>query len=163
MDAERIIDCPFSFALDQAQGLFDTLETSGATVPLRRLGLPMPGALHRRMSVAFSRRSDQLERGRSHDEIGFAWTARSLWLPDLEGVLRFRIETLRTRALVHGEYVPPFGIFGQSFDRIVGRRLASATLTELLDRLAQILETRYHAFRIRYEHPGSPTEMRPDL
>ena len=138
--------------------LFKTLETTGAAVPLRRLGIPMRGTLRRHVVVHFSRRPDRLESGRIHDEIAFAWTTRSIWLPDLEGVLRFRIETLRTRALVHGEYAPPFGPLGRLFDGAIGRRLASATLHELLDRLAQILEAQYRAFQLRYERAGKSDE-----
>lgn len=131
--------------------LFGTLETAGVTAPLRRLGLPLPGALHRRVAVQVSRREDRLEPGRLHDEFAFTWAAQSAWLPDLEGVLRFRIEAPGTRALMHGEYVPPMGFFGRLFDRVVGARLAKATLTDLLARLAQMLEAQYRAFRTRYE------------
>ena len=151
LDVERVVDCPFSFALDEADELFVTLEASGATVPFRQFGLPVAGALRHGVDVHFTRRRDALEPGRSHDEIAFAWTTRSFWLPNFAGVLRFRIDMHRTRALLHGEYVPPFGIFGRSFDRIVGRRLARATLTELLDRLAQMLESQYRAFKTRYD------------
>lgn len=154
VDVERIVDSPFSFALDQADVLFATLEASGATVPLRQLGLPIPGTLAHRVDVRFARRRDQLKWGRSHDEIAFGWTTGTFCLPDLEGVLRFRIETLCTRVLLHGEYAPPFGTFGRSFDRIVAHRLATATANELLDRLALILETQCRAFRARYEQPG---------
>ncbi len=150
VSAERVVDCPFSLAVDEAHHIFPMLETSskgGVRIPLRALGLPFAGAVQQPVAVVFRRERDATEPGRLHDEIAFDWNARSRWLPNLSGVLRFRIEALRTRVILSGEYVPPFGPLGVAFDHVVGRRLAIVTVNDVLDRLASELETRWAAER----------------
>jgi len=66
-------------------------------------------------------------------------------LPDFHGVLRFRIESMKTRVILNGEYQPPLGRIGVVFDRLIGRWLALATSRDILNRLAQALETRWTA------------------
>ncbi len=142
VNVEQIVDCPFSLAIDRAHLIFPVLETSPeiVRVPYRALGLPLPGTLKHPVAVQFRRQRDATEPGRWHDEIVFEWNALSRWLPDFRGVLRFRVESSRTRIILHGEYVPPFGALGALFDRVIGHRLAQATAGDLVDRLARALE-----------------------
>ncbi len=146
---ERLIDCPFSLAIDEAERIVAILEspTGGVRVPFQRLGLPFAGGLTHNVGVRFERRRDLDEPGRLHDEIGFDWDARARLLPNFRGVLRFRIESLQTRIILDGEYRPPLGRFGVFFDRLIGRRLAAATVRDLVDRLASDLEARWAADR----------------
>ena len=52
-------------------------------------------------------------------------------------------------SLRYGVYLPPFGPFGALFDRVLGRRLASATAQDLLDRLQTGLESAYRELKAR--------------
>jgi hypothetical protein len=143
-EIDGIADCPFSFAVREAPLIF-SVESPAFEVrlPFRDLGLPITGGLTHRVITHFRRQPDLTEPGRFHDEIAFEWSARSRWLPDLHGCLRFRIATAQTRVILVGEYVPPFGFAGAFFDRLVGRRLARATASDLVDRLARALERRW--------------------
>jgi hypothetical protein len=147
VSVERVVDCPFSFALQSAPLIFPILESpaAGVRIPFQELGLPFPGALMHHVVTRFHREEDVTESGRSHDEVDFDWNARSRWLPDFCGVLRFRIESLKTRVIMDGKYVPPLGRLGSIFDSLVGHRLARATATDLLDRLGGELEARWAA------------------
>ncbi len=146
---ERIFDCPFSFCLEHAPLVFEMLRAPGPGVrlPLRDFGLPFAGALTHRVTTQFQLQPDLTERGRMHDEVDFNWRAGSLWLPDFHGVLRMRIENLQTRVVLHGDYVVPFGAFGATFDRLIGRRLARASAADIVERLATELESRWAAER----------------
>jgi len=148
VNVERIVDCPFSFAVNEAGVILALVQgPRGGSVrlPYRELGLPFGGAATHRVDVGFRRQRDQTEPGRVHDEIAFHWSARSRWLPNFHGVLRFRIESMKTRMILGGAYHPPFGLIGVAFDRLIGHRLALATSRDLADRLAQALETRWAA------------------
>ncbi len=142
---ERIVDCPFGLAVNEAHAVFPMMEASGSGTRLRYrdLNVPLAGALRHPVVVRFHRQRDLTEPGRVHDEIAFDWNAQSRWLPNFNGVLRFRIEAPRTRVVLSGAYVAPFGAFGRLFDRIIGRRLAVATLRDVINRLAQQLEARW--------------------
>jgi hypothetical protein len=131
--------------LQSAPLIFPILESpgAGARIPFRELGLPFPGALMHHVVTHFRREDDMTESGRSHDEVDFDWHARSRLLPNYSGVLRFRIESLKTRIIMDGKYVPPLGGFGAIFDSLVGHRLARATATDLLERLGRELEARW--------------------
>lgn len=140
---ERVVDCPFSFAIDEAKLIFPLLEVpaGGVRLPYRVGPLRLRrGALARPVTVRFRRQRDVTEPGRSHDEIAFDWDAQSRWLPNFHGVLRFRIEFSQTRVILQGAYVPPFGGFGALFDRIIGHDLAVTSGDDLVRRLARGLE-----------------------
>ena len=147
VNAERLVDCPFSLALEQAHLIFATLEAPGpgVRIPLRAFGIPFGGSFAYRVTARFHREPDLMERGRAHDEVHFTWSAPSGWLPNFHGILRMRIENAETRLILQGDYVPPFGPIGASFDRLIGRRFARATAAELIDRLGRALEARWVA------------------
>jgi hypothetical protein len=149
LSVEGVSDCPFSLVVREAHVIFPILEApgSGVRLPFRELGLPFAGAFTHRVVTHFQRQMDRTERGRSHEEVAFDWSAQSRWLPDFHGVLRFRIETSRTRVILSGEYLPPFGILGALFDHFVGRRVARATAADVIKRLARALEARWAAER----------------
>ncbi len=139
---EKLIDCPFGLALENAEKLFPLLESAeeGVRLPLRALRIPVPGALHHRVRTHFRRQIDSTEFGRPHEEFAFDWVVKSSILPDFEGVIRFRIAYPKTRIILHGQYSPPFGWFGQIFDRAIGHHIATATADDLLKRFANVLE-----------------------
>ena len=142
---ERVADCPFGFSIEHADALFITLQTDGVRLQLPGL-FGTRGSLSRPVQLSFEHRFDQTEVGRLHDEITFNWNARTRWLPELNGVFRFRIEYSRTRLIFVADYAIPFGFFGVAFDEVIGRRIASATAHDILDRLAVLLETQWKAF-----------------
>ncbi len=147
VSVERIVDCPFSLAVGEADVIFPILESQcnggGIRIPYRTLGLRFSGAVTHRVAIAFRRRDDLTEWGRFHDEIAFDWNAHSRWLPNFQGVLRFRIATLKTRVILNGTYRPPFGPIGMLFDRLIGHRLVLGTCRDILNRLAEALEKRW--------------------
>ena len=162
VNVKRIVDCPFSRSIDEAHLIFPMLErNSGVRLPFRQLGLPIGGAVTHLVKTHFHRQPDATERGRSHDQVDFEWCARCRWLPDLHGVLRFRIAGVDTRVALHADYAPPFGMLGSLFDRLVGRRLAVATATDLVDRLATVLESRW-ADELK-RHPTDRSTVDPSV
>jgi hypothetical protein len=133
---ESVIDCPFSLALGEADGLIrSTLE--------RGTGARVAGIAWRHVTVRSTHERDHTDMGRSHDEIAFSWDARSRWLPNLRGHLRFRPNGVATRMMLDAKYEPPFGTLGSVFDRFVGRRVATATCHDLLHQIGLALEDRW--------------------
>jgi len=110
-------------------------------------------ALRRDVMFTYASHADIVEHGRSHDELRVQWTSGTRLLPDFRGTVRFRIEGDRTRVLVDGSYVPPFGALGTAFDRIVGRLIARASMRDLANRLAAYLTEREAAWRITHVVP----------
>jgi hypothetical protein len=150
VEFERIANCPFSLSIEATPGIFPLLERSGngVRVPFEVHVPPLSGALSRTVSVKFHRRPDTTEPGRAHDEVAFDWNARSRWLPNMHGVIRFRAASSKTRIILHAEYIPPIGQVGVLFDRAIGQRLARATALDLLNRLSRRLEDRWAAERV---------------
>jgi len=147
---ERVVRCPFSVAHDYAEEFFRGCDARGAEVrvPLRDLVPSLGGRLRRPVRMVFQRRPDEAESGRAHDTLEVSWTAGTRWLPDFHGALRLRIASVdETRLTLEGEYRPPFGAAGTGFDALFGRRIARATLRDLLDRLAVAMEQREIVFR----------------
>jgi hypothetical protein len=161
IDVERIIECPFSLALEDAADFLPMLQAQTVLVrlPYRQLGIPIDGALSHRVEAHVHRQPDRTEWGRAHDELDFTWLARSRWLPDLRGVLRIRIAGLNARIMLHAEYVPPFGRLGSYFDRSVGHRIARATAAALVDRFAVALQHRWTQESTR--HPSGRSTLDP--
>lgn len=146
---DRVVDCPFSLAIDFAPIVFPAIEGGefAARLPLRAFLPFLSGAIARRVRVRFSLHNDPTEPGLRHDEMHFDWDARTRLLPNLSGILRFRIEGTQTRISLEGVYSAPFGPFGKLFDRTIGTRLAHATARDFLDRTALALEARWAAER----------------
>lgn len=139
---ESIVDCPFSIALDEADGLIRFVLAKGS-------GARGPGLAWRHVEVRTQRECDATEMGRSHDEIAFSWDAHSRWLPDLKGHLRFRPHGVATRLVLDAMYEPPLGAFGRALDSLAGQRVAIATCRDLLDQIGRALEDHWRAERLR--------------
>ena len=148
--AERVVRCPFSVAHDYAEDFFRQAAARGAEVGVRlRDVVPtVGGRLRQPVRVTSARRPDEAETGRAHDELDICWTAGTRFFPDFRGTLRLRIASVdETRLTLEGTYRPPFGMAGRIFDIVLGRRIARATMCDLLDRLADAMERREAAFR----------------
>jgi len=154
--AQRTADCPSAAALDYANAFFLQHEGDKAAevrLSLRAFGLPFPDALAHRVRFRFTLHEELTEEGRTREEIAFSWNAGTRWLPNFHGTLRVRIAPqVRTKLLIEGWYVPPFGFFGMLFDRSIGRKFAQNTVESLLDQIAERMETEQRAFKAA--HPS---------
>ncbi len=147
---ERVVRCPFSVAHDYAEDFFTYAAQGGVElhVPLRDLAPTRGGRLRRRVRLVAQRRLDEHEPGRAHDALEIDWAAGTRFFPDFHGALRLRIDSVETTRLsLEGTYLPPFGVFGSVFDLLIGRRIARATMHDLLRRLGEAMEAREAAFR----------------
>jgi hypothetical protein len=144
---ERIVRCPFSVAHDYAEDFFAG-EGVELHVPLRDVAPTRGGRLRRRVRLVAQRIVDEDEPGRIHDALEIDWVAGTRFFPDFHGALRLRIESVETTRLsLEGTYQPPFGVPGHAFDLLVGRRIARATMRDLLRRLGDAMEQREAEFR----------------
>lgn len=140
---ERTVRCPFSIAEDYVSDYLRRAERGGDEAVVH------VGALRRHVRLSFGRRSDLREPGRQHDEIVLRWASGSRILPDFRGTIAFRIAAPDTRVILEGGYRAPFGWIGRAFDAVVGRRIAKATMRDLVDHLAADAETREKAWSTR--------------
>ncbi|HVA32991.1 MAG TPA: hypothetical protein VNG31_02510 [Candidatus Baltobacteraceae bacterium] len=91
----------------------------------------------------------QYERG--HDPLQFderwnvSWTPQGGGpYPDFHGELGIGMSPTRETILeLTGDYVPPLGLLGETFDFVAGSRLAAATACALLVRIVRELEERH--------------------
>jgi len=141
---ERVVRCPFSVAHDYAEDFFaDASRGVELRVPVRDAG-----HLRRPVRLVAGRRRDEDEPGRVHDALDIDWSAETHFFPDFHGTLTLRIDSVETtRLTLEGTYEPPFGPFGVAFDMVAGRRIARATLSDLLRRLGDAMEAREAEFR----------------
>jgi hypothetical protein len=156
--AERVAHCPFSVAHEYADDFFREAAVRGAEVGVRlRDVVPtLGGRLRQPVRLDSGRRPDEDESGRAHDQLEITWTAGTRFFPDFRGTLRLRIASVNeTRLTLQGTYSPPFGAPGMVFDRLIGRRIARATMCDLLDRLADAMERREAAYRGRIAAEGA--------
>lgn len=151
---ERIVQCPFSVAHEYAEDFFaHAAQGVELHVPLRDLAPTRGGHLRRHVRLIAVRQPDEHEHGRPHDALEIDWTAGTRFFPNFQGHLRLRIDTVETtRLALEGEYQPPFGPFGLVFDAVLGRRIARATMRELLQRLGDAMEQR----EVRYRAGDTP-------
>jgi hypothetical protein len=152
---ECTVNCPFSVAHDYAVDFFRAAERGiEVRVPLRDAFRRIGGLAHRPVQLIFATHPDDEDTGRVHDALTVEWTAGTRLFPDFHGTLRLRIASVDTTALrLEGAYQPPLGYAGRIFDLIVGRRIARATMRDLLDRLGNAMERREAAYRAR-AHSG---------
>jgi hypothetical protein len=152
---DALADCSFSIAEEYATEYLRAAEAGGPEAAVRvPWGLPIP-PLRWRVRFTFGLHEDVFEGGRQHDEVRFRWQSGSRLLPDFHGSLRFRIETSRTRVLLEGSYEAPLGMLGRIVDRIVGRRVARASLQEVADRIARHLGERERVWRRAHPVPAN--------
>ena len=146
---ERVARCPFSVAHDYAEDFFaQAAQGVELHVPLRDIAPTRAGQLRRRVRLVAQRVRDEHDPGRVNDALEIDWSAGTRFFPEFQGVLRLRIASVETTRLsLEGTYQPPFGPFGIVFDLAIGRRIARATMRDLLERLADAMERREAEFR----------------
>jgi hypothetical protein len=148
---ERLVRCPFSVAHDYAEDILAGGPRGVELhVPLRDLAPTRGGHLRQHVRLVAQRVPDEHEPGRAHDAMEIDWTAGTRFFPDFHGALRLRIASVdHTLLTLEGTYQPPFGAFGLVFDLAIGRRIARATMRDLLQRLGDAMERREAEFRAR--------------
>lgn len=146
---ERVVRCPFSIAHDYAEDFFAQAQQGiELRVALRDLTLTRGGHLRRPVRLVAERIPDEHEPGRAHDALEIDWTAGTRFFPNFRGALRLRIASVdETLVTLEGCYQPPFAAFGRVFDLLIGRRIARATMRDLLRRLGGAMERREAEFR----------------
>jgi len=68
--------------------------------------------------------------------VAFAWRPAWRGFPSFGATLTVRPAGKETELVLEGSYVPPGGVIGRLFDRVVGEKLAARTMDGLLDQLA---------------------------
>jgi len=156
---ERVARCPFSVAHDYAEDYLREAEREvEVRVPFRDLVRALPGQARRAVKLVFALHPDETEGGRGHDAMMIEWHAGTRLFPNFHGTLRLRIATIEsTRLTFEGAYRPPLGTFGLVFDALLGRRIARATMRELLERIAAGLERREREVEEQFRS-GSPQQ-----
>lgn len=154
---EREARVPFSVAHDYAEDFFRAAERDvHVRIPLRDLFWALRGRFDRPVKLVFALHPDEDEAGRVHDALMVEWRAGTKLLPHFHGTLRLRIANVEATALrLEGAYRPPLGLFGRVFDRLLGRRIARATMAELLGRLTEAMEHREREYRAADVRPES--------
>ncbi len=149
VSVDRLVQVPFSVAHDYAEDFFRAAERDvEVRVPLRDLFWAVRGQFRRPVRLVFALHPDETDDGRRHNAMMVEWTAGTRLFPQFHGTLRLRIASVASTLLtLEGAYRPPFAPLGVVFDRLVGRRIARATMAELLERLALAMEQREDAYR----------------
>jgi hypothetical protein len=147
--AERVAQCPFSVAHDYAEDfLRDAERAVDVRVPLRDFIRGLGTQVREPVKLVFALHPDDTETGRVHDAMLLEWRAGTRMFPEFHGSLRLRIETVdSTRLTLEGAYRPPLGLAGDLFDIVLGRHIARATMSDLLDRIVRALERREAEYR----------------
>ena len=157
VSVDRLVRVPFSEAHDYAEDFFQAAEREvEVMVPLRDIVPLLPGRMRKPVDLVFALHPDETDEGRVHDALLIEWTAGARLFPNFHGTLRLRIESVdSTRLSREGAYRPRFVPLGLVFDWLLGRRIARATMRELLERLALAMERRETAYRAEGAASGS--------
>jgi len=154
ISVEKRCACPFSIAQEYAQQYLQRAEAGGAE-PLAVYPFALPFfSLRRSVAMSFSLASDETEPGRAHDQVIVRWTSGFALLPDFRGTIRFRPEHNETLVMIDGTYKPPFGRPGAVFDRLIGKWIATSTVSDLLRRITASLEDQQRAWLRRHATAG---------
>jgi hypothetical protein len=146
ISVEQRCACPFSIAQEYAEQYLRRKE-AGGTEPLAVYPFALPFfSLRRSVAMSFSLASDETEAGRAHDQVVVRWTSGFALLPDFRGTIRFRPQQGETLVTIAGTYKPPFGRPGAIFDRLIGKWIATSTISDLLRRITSSLEDQQRAW-----------------
>ncbi len=149
ISVEKRCACPFSIAQEYAQQYLKRSETGGPD-PLVVYPFARPFfSLRRSVAMSFSLASDETEPGRAHDQVLVRWTSGFGLLPDFRGTIRFRPDHAETLVMIDGSYKPPLGRPGAVFDRLIGKWIATSTVSDLLRRITSSLEEQQRAWLSR--------------
>jgi hypothetical protein len=136
------VDAPYSVALDSiVRRLRVKKHRLKLSVPLAKLGFGTSLGIDREVDVAFVPLHGHKGERHVHDELQFAWEPSGGGpFPTFSGSLKIHPLGMQTEIVLSGEYQPPFGVVGEAFDAVIGKRIAEATANMLLEMLQQELE-----------------------
>jgi hypothetical protein len=114
-----------------------------ADLELRRIGFEMPPLrVRRRVDMAFKELEEAAPRVLTAVVEWRAAAAEGLF-PVWEGRLEIAAHgSRRTRLTIHGNYFPPLGAAGEAVDQALMNRVARASISDFLERLAADLGRR---------------------
>jgi PAS domain S-box-containing protein len=132
LHATRDVRCPFSLTIE-------LVESYHAANPEFRVG-PF-GWPRARIAFEASQVPDVSDSSRRHEAFSFTWHGRGWFpLPAFHGLITVRPNSLQTRLILDGQYLPPFGIAGRAFDAILFRWLARFAIERFMNDLASFVE-----------------------
>ncbi len=140
---EAYVDCPPS----QAHRHLDEFFRENPVLELRA-GVPGSGktlAMERDVTVSVSRIDPGPE---DFDRLSIAWRPlRGGPFPSFAGEIAVRADDDYNsfRMVLTGSYEAPFGMAGEAFDLIFGRRVAVASARDLIERLRLSIESSFQA------------------
>ncbi|HTX03484.1 MAG TPA: hypothetical protein VMD07_07370 [Candidatus Acidoferrales bacterium] len=143
------VNAPYSVALDSiVRRLRVKQHRLKLSVSLAKLGFGANLGIDRDVEVKFVPVHGHKGERILHDELQFVWEpAGGGPFPTFTGSLRMHPLGLHTEIVLSGEYKPPFGVVGEAFDAVIGKRIAEATAQALLDTLQQELEADFSAVK----------------
>ncbi|MGP6157282.1 MAG: hypothetical protein ACLPYS_07205 [Vulcanimicrobiaceae bacterium] len=144
--ASEHVDCPPEEVEAYLEHFLYGLVASDGTLvlelraPASALGLPGQLALEKRVvaKLTYDRDADELNR-----IVSLSWTPEGSGpFPSFSGtvVADAAVDTEGSVVSIAGRYAPPGGMAGDVFDALVGRRIARATIRELLERIRDGIE-----------------------
>ena len=138
----RVIQCPYNLARAYLDELIAPRAASGEASTMTLTGHALPFEVSQNVTVTFEAATDP-----KHFEHPWRirWTPPSAAYPDFDGELWVRADETYAiaRLEITGDYRPPGGMAGALFDRVAGKRIASATAQTLLEKLGSDMEARY--------------------
>ncbi len=146
VDQVQHVDCPFGKADEHFHRYIDTLPKDASAKPILSLSLPLSG-LHLPAGIRLSK--EVCADFSAVTQQNLEWRTAVHWapkgggpFPEFHGFIRLLAGDNYgfSRLVLDGEYEPPLGSFGRIFDVAFGNRLARATASELLSRLAHAIE-----------------------
>lgn len=130
--------CPFGLTIE----LVESFHTAN---PEHRVG-PF-GWARARIACEASQVRDVSDPARVHQAFSFTWHGRGrLPLPAVHGLITVRPNSLLTRLTLDGQYLPPLGIAGRTFDAALGRWIRFA-IERFVHDLASFIERGYERMR----------------
>jgi hypothetical protein len=143
------VNAPYSVALDSiVRRLRVKKNILKLSVPLAKLGFGANLGIDRDVEVKFVPVHGHKGERLLHDELQFVWEpAGGGPFPTFTGTLKMHPLGTQTEIVLSGEYEPPFGVVGEAFDAVIGKRIAEATAQMLLDMLQLELEADFAAVK----------------
>jgi len=137
-----VIKAPYSVAMDAiVRRLRAKKNRITLLVPFKVFGLPVNLGVEREVEVAFVPLRGYKGEAQLHDELQFTWAPVGGGpYPAFAGTMHMHPQGSDTEIVLSGEYQPPFGVLGEAFDAVIGKRIAEATAQTLLEELREELE-----------------------
>ncbi len=144
---QMAVACPVTEAEARLEVYFEGLPSADGVARIR-LRVPVGGSaavlglsLDREVRVEATRTCDQRH---PNEVVRITWRPEGKAVfPQFEGTLAARAadESGSCYIALEGGYLPPFGVAGQVFDEVIGRRIAESTAREFLKDVKRAIES----------------------